>query len=75
MNELCISLQNNYEVLMNLIEKNIPLIWDYETKSINETINMGYSLNNYKVLTEFSKLGKKSFAYIFEYILYQFHYI
>lgn len=65
MNELCISLQNNYEVLMNLIEKNIPLIWDYETKSMNETINMGYSLNNYLVLTEFSKLGKKKVLLIF----------
>ena len=48
MNDMCIQLQNKYELIMDTIEKDISQIWNYnsETGGIN------------KIPTDFIKLGK-----------------
>lgn len=58
MNDICIELQNKYEVLMDLIEGSTAMIWDYEMKSLDETDNQTYSFTVKPAsTTEFIKLG------------------
>lgn len=55
MNDLCIQIQTNYEKLMDLIEKNINQIWDYEYSTDNNSLQNSFTVT--KCQTDFSKLG------------------
>jgi hypothetical protein len=60
MNELCVTLQNKYESLIDLIEKNTSEIWNYPTEN-NESLSVSYLNQSLidKVVTEFNKLDIK----------------
>jgi len=60
MGELCIGLQNCYENLMDMIEKNIGAIWNYDLNNSDES-NLSFSFNASpkQVPTEFAKLDVK----------------
>jgi hypothetical protein len=60
MNELCVNLQNKYESLIDLIEKNTSEIWNYPIEN-NESFNLSYQNQSFidKVVTEFNKLEIK----------------
>ena len=58
MNDLCVALQNKYEVVIDLIEKNVGLIWDYETNLDDFNVS---GFQNASLMsassTDFTKLG------------------
>lgn len=62
MNDLCVQIQTKYEVLMDLIEKNINLIWDYDlSENGSDQGNSFINQSSTKCHTDFSKLGKINF--------------
>ena len=61
MNDLCVQIQSKYELLMDLIEKNISLIWDYDLTDSNNNhqLNSFMTIIDVKCNTEFGKLDSK----------------
>ena len=57
MNELCVQIQNKYEFLMDLIEKHINTIWDYDMSTDSNNNNYSFMSSSTRNNTDYSKLG------------------
>jgi hypothetical protein len=70
MDDLSLNLQNEYENILNLIEKNLFQIWDnIETdasKQLNGDFSNRYDRSEEKSITDYSKLGKTIIDIIIE---------
>lgn len=60
MNDLCVEIQKKYEMVVDFIENNKHLIWNYPVEDQENKLNREFAQTNSLLanLTDFSKLGE-----------------